>query len=112
MKTLSVGDLIIDNIGRVGLVYSKERPPSAKWLAEQEDVRIQHSTGPWWKVLPLDGGAIIVPAELATFLRRASVDDLLALARCQQNEHAGTATLVELFERLSAQRQPRGKSDA
>lgn len=106
MQNLSIGDLIVDNFGREGIVYSKERRPSVKWLAEQEDVRVQQSAGPWWKVLPLDGGAVIVPAELGTFLRRANVDDLLKVMGSQQTEHAGTVTLVELFKQLSP-KQPK-----
>jgi len=100
MQNLSIGDLIVDNFGREGIVYSKERRPSAKWLAEQEDSRVQQSAGPWWKVLPLNGGAVIVPTELGTFVRRATIDDLLRVVEVQQTEHAGTVTLVELFTQL------------
>jgi len=100
MPPLSIGDLIADNWGRECLVYSKERRPSAKWLAEQDDARVQLAAGPWWKVLPLDGGAVIVPDELGTVVRRATVDDLLRLMESQQTEYAGNATLVELFQAL------------
>lgn len=102
MQSLSIGDLIVDNFGREGLVFARERRPSAKWLAEQEDVRVRRSKGPWWKVLTLDGGAVILPAELGTFLHRATVDDLLKVMSAQQTEYAATATLVELFKQLSA----------
>ncbi|WP_172204464.1 hypothetical protein [Niveibacterium sp. COAC-50] len=112
MKSLSIGDLIVDNFGREGIVYSKERRPSAKWLAEQEDSRVKQSPGPWWRVLPLDGGAAIVPAELGTFVRRASIDDLLKLVLAQQSEHAGTVTLLELFKALSKQAAPGVGRDA
>ncbi len=108
MRSISIGDLIVDNYGREGLVYSKERRPSAKWIAEQEDVRVHESAGPWWKVLPLNGGAVIVPAELGTFLRRATVDDLLKVMSTQQTEHAGTVTLLELFKQLSSEQQKFG----
>jgi hypothetical protein len=100
---ISIGDLIVDNLGREGLVYAKERRPGAKWLAEQDDVRIRQSAGPWWKVLPLDGGAVIVPSELGTFVRRANVDDLLHLMSSQQTEYAAMGTLVELFKQLRQQ---------
>lgn len=103
MPSISIGDLIIDHLGREGLVYSKERRPSAKWLAEQEDVRVRQATGPWWKVLPLEGGAVIVPAEMGALVRRAHVDDLLKLMGSQQTEHAATVTLVELFAQLRHQ---------
>jgi hypothetical protein len=100
MPSLSIGDLIADNFGRECIVYSKERRPSAKWLAEQEDARVQQAAGPWWKALPLDGGAVIVPDELGIVVRRATVDDVLRLMESQQTEYAANATLVELFNRL------------
>ena len=109
MPNLSIGDLIIDNFDREGIVYSKARRPSAKWLAEQEDVRVQKSPGPWWTVLPLDGGAVIVPTELGTFIRRATIDDLLRVMRAQQTEHAGTVTLIELFEHLDPKQPKAGR---
>lgn len=101
MQTLSIGDLIVDNYGREGIVYSRERRPNAKWLANQDDVRVQNAEGPWWKVLPLDGGAVILPEDLGNFIRRATVDDLQKLVRAQQSEHAGTVVLTELFKLLS-----------
>ena len=67
---------------------------------QQEDVRAQRTAGPWWKAMPLDGGAVIVPDDLGTFVRRATVDDLTKLMEAQQTEHAGTVTLVDLFQRL------------
>ena len=100
MPILSIGDVIIDNYGRECLVYSIERRPSAKWLSEQEDVRAHQATGPWWNAKPLNGGAVLVPDDLGTFVRRATVDDLIKLMEAQQTEHSGTATLVDLFQRL------------
>lgn len=100
MLILSVGDVISDNYGRECLVYSKDRPPSAKWISEQDDVRVQQATGPWWRAMPLDGGAVTVPDDLGTFARRATVDDLIRLMESQKTEHAGSAILSELFQRL------------
>src|SRR5690606_3777524 len=112
MQSPSTGDLIVDNFDREGIVYSKERRPSSQWLVEQEDVRVQQSAGPWWKVLPLSGGAVIVPAELCTVLRRANVDDLLKVMNAQQTEYAGTVILGELFKELSPKQPKAGANHA
>lgn len=100
MPNLSAGDVIVDNHGRECLVYSKDRRPSAKWISEQEDVRVQQAAGPRWRAVPLDGGAVIVPDDLGVFARRATVDDLTRLMESQQTKHAGTTILVDLFQRL------------
>lgn len=102
MTNLSIGDLIMDNFGRECIVYRKERRPSAKWLAAQDDERVRQSLGPWWAALPLDGGAIIVPDELGVVIRRATIDDLLKVMLSMQSEHAGNVTLMEIFQRLRA----------
>lgn len=104
IQSISIGDLVLDSFGREGIVFAKQRRPSAKWLAEQGDSRVQQSAGPWWTVLPLSGGSVIVPSELGTFVRRATVDDVLQLIEAQQTEHAGTVTLVSLFEPLRLKR--------
>jgi hypothetical protein len=100
MATLNIGDVIIDNHDRVGIVFSKERRPSMQWLAQQNDVRTQTAAGPWWKVLPLTGGAVILPDDLGTFVRRATIDDVLSLFDSQYNAHAGQVTLIELLQEL------------
>ena len=100
MPTLSIGDVIIDNYGRECLVYAEDDRPGTKWISEQEDVRVQQAIGPWWRAMPLVGGAVIVPDDLGIFSRRATIDDLTMLMESQQTHQAGTATLVDLFQRL------------
>jgi hypothetical protein len=100
MPRLSIGDLITDSYGRECLVVAKERRPDARWIAQQEDVRMRQAAGAWWKAIPLDGGAVIVADELGTFLRRATVDDVVRVLQVQQTDHAATVTLVDLFDRL------------
>ena len=100
MPSLSVGDLILDNYGRECIVWSQEKRPGSKWLAEQEDDLVRRANGPWWKALPLLGGAVIVPDELGSIVRRATVDDLAKLMTFQQTEHAASVTIAELFQTL------------
>ena len=106
MTTLAIGDIIKDNHGREGIVFAIERRPGAKWISEQEDARVPHAAGPWWKVLPLDGGAVIVPDDLGVFVRRATVDDLLQLVELQQTDHGGRVTLLDLLEQLRRKQAP------
>ncbi|AXQ27969.1 hypothetical protein D0B54_04440 [Solimonas sp. K1W22B-7] len=104
MKTFSIGDLIVDNLGREGICLCPEKRPNRQWLAEQEDARMSQATGPWWNVLPVAGGAVIVPEDLGAFLRRATIDDVFQLMESQQSKHAGQYTLDELFQRLRSER--------
>ena len=100
MTNLAIGDVIIDNLGRAGIVFSVERRPTVEWINQQEDVRMSRAAGPWWNVLPLSGGAVIMPDDLGSFNRRANADDLLQLFDAQQTDHAGRATLLELMAQL------------
>lgn len=100
MTILNIGDLIVDCYANEGIVLSVARRPSAKWLGVQEDERMRNAVGPWWNVLPLDGGAVMVPDDLGKFVRRATVDDVLKLVDAQQSEHAGQVTAIELLKNL------------
>lgn len=110
MKSLATGDIIRDNLGRLGLVLEKARKPGAKWLAEQNDAQMRTASGPWWHVVPLDGGGVLVPEDLARHLRRATVDDVLKVINTDDND-GGQATLYHLFKSLqSAQCGPSMRS--
>jgi hypothetical protein len=108
MTILNIGDLVVDCYGNEGIVLSTERRPSAAWLGEQSDERMRKAVGPWWNVLPLDGGAVIVPDDLGRFVRRATIDDFLQLIDAQQNEHAGQVTAIELLRNLRRKKIARG----
>lgn len=99
MTSLAVGDLIRDNLGREGIVLASARRPSAKWLADQNDVRMRSASGRWWRVVPLDGGGVCVPEDLAVVVRRATVDDILSVMRNDSND-GGEAFLRHLFAGL------------
>jgi len=97
--TISVGDLILDNYGREGIVWSSQNPPDKKWLALQEDTRMAGlRADAWWGVMPLaSGGFVNVPESLATFVRRASMEDAAGIVALRESSYAG---LVPLFPTL------------
>jgi hypothetical protein len=104
MSALRVGDVIRDNLGREGLVLAPGRRPTSKWLQDQEDTRMVAAVGPWWKIAPFDGGGVLVPDDLAVFLRRATVDDVVLVMACDSVD-SGNSTLRFLFGQLAAARK-------
>lgn len=91
------------------------RRPSDKWLQDQDDSRMLLAAGPWWRVAPLEGGGVLVPEDLATFQRRATVDDVIAVM-ASDSVDGGMSTLRFLFEQLidggnGAASRPRAKND-
>ena len=92
---LSVGDLILDNYGREGIDLSLQKAPDKKWLALQEDTRMAGlRAGPWWGVMPLtSGGFVNVPESLATFIRRATVDDAAGIVALRESSYPSLAPL-------------------
>lgn len=101
MRAIAIGDLIRDNLGRKGLVIERARTPGAKWLAAQEDPRMQSAAGSWWHVAPLDGGGVLVPEALAKRLHRATVDDVAKVVESDATEN-GKAILLHLFTALQS----------
>lgn len=97
MKTIAVGDLIRDNLGRQGIVIEPARKPDRKWLAIQDDQRMRSAGGPWWRVCPLDGGSTLVPEVLAKRIRRAHVDDIAKVMESDSTDN-GRKTLLALFD--------------
>ena len=83
-------DLIIDNWDRESIVSERATRPSAKWLARQSDKRVDPLPPEtvYWTVLPIRGGAVLVPEPLAQFVREATVEDAMRAA-----EHANEAAL-------------------
>jgi hypothetical protein len=101
MAKLNVGDLIVDNHGRKGIVAERATKPPTSWLRAQTDTRMRTARGPWWDVFPLDEGAVLVPDSLARKLRRATVDDVAALLDSEDTDD-GSATLRHLFANIRA----------
>ncbi len=109
MRALAVGDLVRDNLGRKGIVIERARKPDSKWLAAQDDRRMRGAVGPWWHVVPLDGGDALVPEDFAKRIRRATVDDVVKLMESDTTD-SGRATLQFLFAgiRSSTSRYSKG----
>jgi hypothetical protein len=101
MAKLKVGDLIVDNHGRKGIVAERATKPPMSWLRAQTDTRMRSARGPWWDVFPLDDGAVLVPDSLARRLRRATVDDVVTLMDSDDTDD-GSATLRHLFTNIRA----------
>ena len=97
--TISIGDLIVDNYGREAIVLSSDKHPDKKWLAIQEDPRMQLLRDDrWWLAMPLDsGGAVCVPESLAKVLRKATLEDAAGLV---EREPSTYVSLVPLFPEL------------
>ena len=97
--SISIGDLIIDNYGREGIVLYPNKQPDAEWLSIQEDARMHSITsGKWWLAMPLQsGGGVNVPESLATVLRRATQEDATALVARHEFTYV---SLVGLFPGL------------
>jgi len=99
--TIAIGDLIIDNYGREGIVLARDKQPGPDWLAIQEDTRMPAlASGTWWLVMPVDsGGGVSVPESLATFVRRATLEDAARVVAVRASSHV---SLVKLFPDLKA----------
>jgi hypothetical protein len=96
--SLKIGDLIIDNRDREGIVVSECEPPDAAWLKQQRDRRVLAlGICKWWKVLPSTGGAVRVPEPLAKYLRPATLEDA---QRYVQEWSQSYHSLVRLFPKL------------
>ena len=96
---LSPADLIRDNYGRLGIVLWEASTPDESWLKIQKDSRMR-SVGAcrWWSVALLIGGGVCVPEPLAEYVRPATVDDALQVAREHKMSYF---TLVKVFPQLA-----------
>jgi hypothetical protein len=76
---LNVRDLIYDNHQREGIVIELINRPSAAWILDQNDKRIEGLPEGelWWRVFPIAGGSVIVPGSLATRIREATYEDVM-----------------------------------
>jgi len=84
---IRLGVVVRDPMGREGIVLSKEGDPPRDWLEEQVNVEQIKGLGPnieWWGVMPFDGGYLLLPGPLLTWLREATFEDFLRAV-----DHAG-----------------------
>jgi hypothetical protein len=84
---IHLGAVVRDTMGREGIVLSREADPPRDWLEEQVNVEQIKSLGPnieWWGVMPFDGGYLLLPGPLLTWLRNATFEDFLRTV-----DHAG-----------------------
>lgn len=84
-----------------GIVSKAEGPPPEKWILEQIDESMrEHRDDRWWSVMPLTGGALLLPESLLRPLGEPSYEDFL-IAVDHANE-TGRRTLASLFPDMVA----------
>ena len=100
-SAIKLGDVVLDNYGREGIVVREEPSPPQGWLMSQADERLHrlgHSER-WLGILPFTGGLVLSPESLTERLRAAQREDLLRAVETA-NSH-GVRYLVELFPTLA-----------
>ena len=98
-RPLRPRDLILDNHNCPGIVIRLADKPDPGWIRMQRDTRVRDlGDCAWWKVIPLDGGSILVPEPLVRFQREATPEDVRA-ALSEANA-AGAETILNLFPEL------------
>jgi len=78
--SMKPGLLVRDDLGREGIVSSREERPSEAWVNEQhdaEEIRKLDASVPWWGVMPLGGGLVIVPEPMLQVIRPTTYEDFL-----------------------------------
>lgn len=86
-EPIHLGAVVRDSMRREGIVLTKEADPPPDWLKDQVNIQEIRALGPniqWWGVMPLDGGYLLLPGPLLTWLRDASFEDFLRAV-----DHAG-----------------------
>jgi len=84
---IQLGVVARDTRGREGIVLSKEPDPPRDWLEDQANLEEIKRLGPnveWWGLMPLDGGYLLIPGPMLTWLREATFEDFLLAV-----DHAG-----------------------
>jgi hypothetical protein len=107
---VKLGMLVRDDHGRQGIVCSRKERPSEDWINEQlhaDDILKLDANVPWWGVMPLDGGLVLIPEPMMEVIRRASYEDFLMAA--EHANVAGRKYLATLFpeyvDRVVAERR-------
>lgn len=106
-SSIKLGVVARGRYGHTGIVLSEEAVPVQNWIEDQlnaADIRSLGSTD-WWGVLVFDGGYLLSPGPLLTYVRDASYDDFIAAADAANS--SGRERLVKIFphyvERLLAE---------
>ena len=70
-NAITVGIVVRDPFGRLGIVCGKEPAPPADWIAEQVMAsRIQEILDPeWFGVMVFGGGFVLWPGEMLEYQR-------------------------------------------
>jgi hypothetical protein len=96
---ISPGALIRDNYDRLGIVLWESPAPKAAWLKMQQDMRMRDvGTSRWWAVATLGGGGACVPELLMEYVRAATLEDALGVAKAHRMSYF---TLVKVFPGLA-----------
>ena len=91
--------VVLDSWSRTCVVKEAAPKPSKRWLEEQErSVSHEHVDGPWWLLLPFEGGAVLEPSGALRVVREATLEDAMELVKYSSVE--GTKQLVALFPEL------------
>ena len=87
--------------GKEGILVGRHAEPPEDWLRSQQDSRWrEYRDACWWKVLPLEGGSLLVPEPVLRPVRRPSYNDVMT-AVTYANEH-GRRTIAGLYPDLVA----------
>ena len=94
---VAIGAVVRDTLGREGIVLSKDDPPSQEWIDELIDADDVKKLGrvQWWGVMPFEGGYLLCPEPMLTWLRAATYEDFL-----QAVEHAAIPGRFKLAKAL------------
>jgi hypothetical protein len=95
---MKLGLLVRDDFGRPGIVCARKERPSEAWINEHlhaEEIRKLDASAPWWGVMPLDGGLILVPEAMIEVIRPATYEDFLVAS--DHANVAGRKYLATLF---------------
>lgn len=78
-----IGMLVATHCGELGICIEEAEQPDGDWLAMQRDARFrEHATGSWFKVFPLVGGSMCVPAPLMTIVGEPGPFEVELATRC------------------------------
>jgi hypothetical protein len=109
---LRVRDFISDNHMRVGIVVERVERPTTAWIRDQKDQRVRDLSDDeaWWRVLPLEGGSVLVPDSLATRMREATYGDVMKAIE-SGNDHAARELAFVFPEILDAAHRLRAEKN-
>jgi hypothetical protein len=108
VPTLTLGTVVRDRYGHIGIVCTRETTPTESWIEKQlnsEEIKKLGKTD-WWGVLVFGGGYLLGAGPLLTCLRDATYDDFVEAAEAAKA--TGRERLAKIFpaylNRLLAER--------